>query len=191
MPKGGTRIGAGRPPQEQSRAKDRARRKAERESQQPTTMQVVHDGDWDTLPREGRRGAAPAWPLSKPTKPTPTSRRELVLWRRLWKTPQAVGWEKVGVDHDQVALYVRYLVEAEQPDATGTVRNLVRQYADGLGMTAGGLRMLRWKIGQPARHGTQTALATDAPAEPEVQRPAPGRSARERFGGLAVIHGDG
>lgn len=166
MPSGGARPGAGRPPAENSRAKDRAAKAAAKGK----PAQAVDDGDWLLLMREGRSGNPPAWPLSQ------SSKREMALWRRLWKTPQAIGWEKSGIDRDQVALYVRYLVEAEESGATASVRNLVRQYADGLGLTAVGLRHLHWKIGSPPK----AALPAAAEPTPEAHRPQVGQSARER-----------
>lgn len=180
MTSGGARPGAGRPPADQSRAKDRAAKRAAKAG-----IAAVDDGDWLTLAREGRKGNAPAWPLSKPAKATPESRRELELWRRLWKSPQAIGWDTVGVDRDHVAMYVRYRLEAEEPKALVGTRNLVRQYADSLGLTGPGLRMLHWRIGQPARQ--QRPMADEASA-PAPQRPAPGRSAKERF---TLLVGDG
>lgn len=99
------------------------------------------------------------------------------MWRRLWKSPQALGWEKVGVDHDQIALYVRYRVEAEEEDSKVGTRIQVRQYADALGLTAPGLRSLHWRIGQPAAGAGETPK----PPAPQPHRPAAGASARERF----------
>ena len=64
---------------------------------------------------------------------------------RLWKMPQAVAWEQLRIN-DQVALYVRRLVIAEQPDAPAAAATLVRQLQDSLGLSAPGLRSLRWEI---------------------------------------------
>lgn len=97
------------------------------------------NGEWTTLPAEGRRGNAPAWPLSKATK------RETELWRREWKRPQALMWER-NVQHLEVALYVRRLVEAECRDSAVNLGTLVRQMMDSLGLTAPGMKNLRWKI---------------------------------------------
>lgn len=184
MTSGGIRPGAGRPPKTESRATDRAAKRAAKGK-----ALVIDDGTWVTLPREGRSGRVPAWPLSRPEKPTATSRRELVIWGRLWRTPQALAWDKVGTDHDQIAFYVRYVVEAEQSDATVGVRNLVRQYADGLGLTAAGMRMLKWRIGQPPK--AQPAPAADA-VEPApkgaASKPAPVASTRDR---LKLLAGSG
>lgn len=166
MPRGGLRPGAGAPQAEESRAKDRAAARASKHGRPA----VIDDGDWLTLPREGRTGNAPAWPLSK------ASKRELEVWRRQWKRPQALAWERLGDLTEQVARYVRYAVEAEQADATVGVRNLVRQYEDGLGISPAGMRMLRWKIG----HAPKGVVPGDPPT-PAAPRPVPGLSPKERL----------
>lgn len=165
MPSGGIRPGAGGTPAEHSQAKDRAAKRAA--SGRPA---VIDDGDWLTLPREGRGGNPPAWPLSKATV------REMVVWRRQWKRPQALAWERSGDLTEQVAMYVRYLVEAEGSSATVGVRNLVRQYADGLGISPAGMRMLRWRIGQGPK-----AVPGAEPASPAAPRPVPGLSPKDRL----------
>jgi hypothetical protein len=137
MPSGGARIGSGPQPSANSRAKDRAAKRG---------LQPIDDGDWLTLPREGRSGNAPAWPLTKPATATDRSRRELVVWRRLWKSPQAVAWELTGVDHLTVAMYVRALVEVEAGGAPTSAAALVRHYASDLGLSAAGMRALHWRV---------------------------------------------
>jgi len=64
---------------------------------------------------------------------------------RLWKLPQAVAWEQLLL-HDQVALYCRRLAVAERPLATAAEATLARQLQDSLGLSAPGLRSVRWKI---------------------------------------------
>ncbi len=106
----------------------------------PNALSRDRDGkQWTSLPAAGRKGAAPAWPLSR------ASKRESHLWRESWKRPQAVEWERLQMQVE-VALYVRRLVEAERPDAPVSVGTLVRQYADALGLSIPGLRALRWRI---------------------------------------------
>lgn len=155
MGRGGIRAGAGRPPQEQSRARDRAKKKGQ--------APVIDDGEWLVLPREGRTANPPAWPLSAWTK------RESELWRRQWKRPQSLGWERAGLD-ETVAMYVRTLAEAEEPGSAIGLKNLVRQQQDALGLTAPGMRMLRWKIGQGPR--VAAADPVETPTEPQPARGA-------------------
>ena len=88
---------------------------------------------------EPRSGEVPEFPLESATG------RELVLWERLWGRPQASEWERLFL-HDEVALYVRYLVEAEQPEASSAVRTLVKQHQELLGLSTAGLNRLRWRM---------------------------------------------
>lgn len=90
---------------------------------------------------------------------------------RLWKMPQAVAWEQQLL-HDQVALYCRRLAVAEKPMATAAEATLARQLQDALGLSAPGLRSMRWRI-------------EDSPAEEKpAQAPV---SARQR---LTVVPSD-
>lgn len=93
---------------------------------------------------------APAFPLSG------LSDREAIVWARLWLKPQATEWKRLGLE-DEVALYVRYLVEAEQPDASGSVRTLVKQHQELLGLSTAGLNRLRWQL--PAGDAPVVALS--------------------------------
>lgn len=120
-------------------------------------------GEWTHLPAAGRDGPTPEWPLTKATA------RELELWEREWRRPQALMWEANGQE-TEVALFVRSLATAEKPKAHTTVRTLVKQQMEALGLTLPGLRSNRWVIddGDTAK---QELPATD----PE------GPSAKERF----------
>ena len=110
----------------------------------PDALRRERDGDsWITLPVEGRKGNAPAWPLSAKSK------RETTLWNREWKRPQAVEWERNGQEVE-VALYVRSLVAAERLDAPTNLRTLVKQQQEALGISLPGLARNRWKIGEGA-----------------------------------------
>ena len=100
-----------------------------------------HDDLWITLTEPS--GVIPEWPL------TDWSPREESLWGKLWLRPQASQWEALGLDIE-VALYVRYLVEAEEPDAKSATRTLVKQYQELLGLSTAGLKMQRWIISSEA-----------------------------------------
>lgn len=69
--------------------------------------------------------------------------REEVIWARLWARPQASEWRRLGLE-DEVALYCRYLAEAELSDASSAVRTLVKQHQELLGLSTAGLNRLRW-----------------------------------------------
>lgn len=132
---------------------------------------------WKVLPATGRPGPAPAWPLPDPGD------RERWHWERLWATPQATEWEKLG-QHVEVAVYVRRLVEVEQPGATASLGNHVLRLAEGLGLTIPGLLRNRWQIGGgvPMQPDQPTATGTDDRA-PTTSRSLKGR--------LTVVRGDG
>lgn len=124
--------------------------------------------EWVHLPAEGRKGNAPEWPLSDPTL------RELALWEREWKRPQAVMWESNGQENE-VALYVRSLKDAENPEASVAARQLIKQQMEALGISIPGLRANRWIIGEPS-----VARANPRPSSPDRQ------SAKDR---VKVIQG--
>lgn len=125
MPKGGARTRSGPAPD-------------------PNALKRERDaGEWTILPAEGREGATPDWPFEE------QSVREVVLWERLWRMPQALMWERYGQDFE-VALYVRRLAEAERPDSAVVLSTLVRQIADSLGLTTPGMRSNRWRIDRPS-----------------------------------------
>lgn len=94
---------------------------------------------WTILPLAGRNRSAPEWPIPEPTE------RELAVWAELWAKPVAVEWERLGHGH-LVALYVRQLVLAEDPDGPVARLTVVRQYAEELALTDSGLLRHRYRI---------------------------------------------
>jgi hypothetical protein len=109
----------------------------------PNALRRERSGDsasWTTLaPFDG---ATPEWPLSENLE---NGDREATIWARLWKRPQASEWLRLGLE-DEVALYARYLAEAEFPDAPSAVRTLVKQHQELLGLSTAGLNRLRWQL---------------------------------------------
>lgn len=140
MPRGGARANSGPPPDPNALRRDRPEDQA----------------GWETLPPEGRKGAAPTWPLTTPTA------REKKFWTAEWKRPQAVIWERNGQELE-VALYVRTFAAAEKKDAGSGIRNLVKQQQENLGLSLPGLARNRWKIGEAA----PTSSAAAAPKRPQ------------------------
>lgn len=92
------------------------------------------------LPKGGRKGAAPKWPLGEPP-----NEEERKAWRELWKTPQAVVWERQEWTRF-VARYCRIMVEAEQRGAKAQVRAEARQMEDKLGLTPKSMKLLMWEV---------------------------------------------
>ncbi|MEV7584402.1 hypothetical protein [Streptomyces erythrochromogenes] len=119
---------------------------------------------WRTLPADGRVAEVPDWPLTEATD------REHEVWLDLWEKPQALMWEELG-QALEVALFVRTLAEAEQPDARVDVKKMVRGYLDSLGLSVQGMLRNRWKIAPAVPVPVESS---DAPA---VRRP----SARDRL----------
>jgi hypothetical protein len=121
--------------------------------------------DWIRLPSAGRKGEAPAWPLSRPTK------RELVLWAIEWARPQALMWEANG-QQVEVALYVRSLRETERTGSSVASRTLIVRQQDALGLNQPGLARNHWII--------DTGVAEDL-AEKEATPRAGTSDARARM----------
>lgn len=138
----------------------------------PNALRRERAGDsasWTML--EAFDGPAPQWPLSENLE---NGAREMTIWERLWSRPQASEWSRLGLE-DEVALYARYLAEAEAPDASSAVRTLVKQHQELLGLSTAGLNRLRWQL-----------PAGEAPkSEPTTRRRA---SSRAR---LKVVGNDG
>ncbi|MEV8269140.1 hypothetical protein AB0P19_02260 [Microbacterium oleivorans] len=93
-----------------------------------------------TLPPEGRKGRAPAFPIK-------TEKRVPAVWAELWKTPQAVAWQKLGY-HRVVARYAIMLTAAEHVDAPASLLGEVRQLEDRLGLTPMSMKRLEWVIAE-------------------------------------------
>lgn len=147
MPSGGARARSGPSPDPQALRRDRDSK------------------EWLHLPASGRQGDTPEWPLARPTK------RELEIWGRLWKKPQAIAWEAHDLN-DEVALYVRSLRDAESPLARAETRTLVLRLMTSLGINEAGLHGNRWVIddepavtpatrtNDPARASAKTRFTT-------------------------------
>ncbi|MEV6696237.1 hypothetical protein AB0M68_03615 [Streptomyces sp. NPDC051453] len=100
------------------------------------------------LPAEGRKGAAPSWPL--PGLPPDDEglfaileAREADLWDELWATPQAVAWERLRWLRT-VARYVRFEVRAETGDLKAGAE--ARLLEDRLGLSPQAMLRLRWEV---------------------------------------------
>lgn len=109
---------------------------------------------WKVLPVTGRPGDPPDWPL------TPANDREMWHWARIWKSPQATEWDRLG-QLVEAAVYVRRLAEVEEPGATAALGNHVLRLAEGLGLTIPGLLRNRWQIGGGATPIPEAPTGTD------------------------------
>lgn len=92
------------------------------------------------LPIGGRVGDPPPWPL-----PGRASAAERGAWAALWKTPQAVAWERLEWTRT-VARYCRLMVRAERINATGALLAQATALEDRLGLTPKSMRLLLWEV---------------------------------------------
>ncbi|WP_336791787.1 hypothetical protein [Gordonia malaquae] len=72
--------------------------------------------------------------------------REGIVWADLWRTPQAAQWAREKWRHRVVAMYVRWLVRAEDREATAATINAAQRLADQIGLTPAGLKENGWLI---------------------------------------------
>lgn len=146
---GGARVRSGPAPQRGALRRERASDRA----------------GWIHLPASGREGETPAWPLSRPNA------FEVSQWAIEWRRPQAIMWERLGLEI-QVAMYVRTLRKAMEPRSADAHTKSLNTMLNSLGLTAAALASFRWVIDE----------GTAAPAP----RRAPTSTAKDR---LAVIQG--
>jgi hypothetical protein len=140
----------------------------------PNALRRQKDGkEWTKLPAAGRLEPAPEWP----DEVDPANEDELLMWRRIWMSPQALVWE---ADHaqDMVAFYVRTYLEAMKPRAGAQARTFVKQMSEALLLTPATLAQQRYVI-----EGTADARAIDAAVADgkDPARKTSGRSAKQRF----------
>ena len=114
---------------------------------------------FDHLPAEGYDGEVPEFTL-----PSPTS-RELEVWAKLWRTPQAAAWAREPWRHSIVENYVRWSVRSEDPEASAAIMAQVHRLGDQLGLTPAGLRENGWSIVRD--EVTPKRAERTAPARPE------------------------
>lgn len=104
---------------------------------------------------------------------------EALLWRDLWRTPQAVQWERLGWTRD-VAQYVRHKVLAELGDLDSAKE--ARQWSDRLGLTPLAMLRLRWYV---VADELAERRQERAPARPA--RPAAAAAAVDAFAALRAV----
>jgi hypothetical protein len=85
---------------------------------------------------------------------------EQALWLELWRSPQAVAWERHRY-HREVAQYVRWKVRAEWGDMEAAKE--ARALSDRLGLTPLALLRLQWQI-------VEDEVAAQRPGAPAVRK---------------------
>lgn len=88
----------------------------------------------------GYQGAIPEFPLATPTD------REREVWEQAWRTPQASQWIRESWRWRTVALWARWSVKMEAPDAPAATAAAAVRLADQIGLTPAGLRENGWVI---------------------------------------------
>ncbi|TQK73374.1 hypothetical protein [Nocardioides sp. SLBN-35] len=147
------------------------------------------------LPASGRGGRAPAFPLPKIVRfgfevvdgksvkvadrgiGDAFRKRELELWRELWKTPQALAWEREPWRWPTVAKYCRIMASTEaEPDASAALLSRERELRNECGLSPDGLRMNGWAIAPDQLAAKRSERAASKPAA--VKKTAPVRRLR-------------
>ena len=114
-----------------------------RSGPQPDPMSGRSDArglKFDQLPAEGYDGEVPEFGLPGATE------RELAVWEKLWRTPQAAAWAREPWRHSTVENYARWTVRSEDPEASAAIMAQVHRLGDQLGLTPAGLRENGWVI---------------------------------------------
>lgn len=128
----------------------------------------------DALPSEGYRKRAPAFPLPAGPSDTTRRKRELEVWRQLWKTPQACAWSLEPWRWFAVAKLCRLSAITEHdPGASAALLSRERELRIEVGLTPDGLRANGWAISQDevaAKAAERKARQTAGPA-PEAELP--------------------
>lgn len=151
-------AGMGPPP------KDAAQRR--RRNATPATLK---------LPSSGRTGRAPKFPIPLVRFDSAEHQRlvrrlEAELWAELWKTPQAVAWERLGYTRE-VAQYVRWKAQAELGSIDAARE--ARQLSDRLGLSPLAMLRLRWEVDASDELGERrTQRVESAPRDLRVADPA-------------------
>ena len=140
----------------------------------------------NSLPAEGRKGRAPAFPLpirrvyvhgedglieNKPE--TKAFRdRELEVWREHWHLPQACAWEREPWRWETIAEFCRLKTVVERnPDANAALVAQLHRYRDQVGLTPAGLRENGWSIQADEVAVRRAERAPEVkPAAPPVRR---------------------
>ena len=144
----------------------------------PNSVRSAASGfEYTKLPAEGFSGEVPDFPLGG------ASERELEVWARLWKTPQAAAWAVDEWRWMTVAMYTRLFARVEDPEATAGLTAQLHRFADQIGMTTAGLAEMGWKI---SRDGTEVSGV----AKPKVKREPTLREQASAAAGWQVINGE-
>ena len=124
------------------------------QSRRQTTGKTA--SQWVDLPPEGYTGEVPKWTGDgNPTIP------EERIWARIWRTPQAAAWVRLGWQ-DVVVNYVRIAAIA-QAGVDIKVFGELRQWGDRLGLDPAAMQRLHWRIASDEVAEARAAKPTGKP----------------------------
>ena len=129
------------------------------------------------LPPEGFQGPVPRWPLPRrelesAEETRRVAARERAMWRWAWRTPQAWGWAQPQEAWrlPVVAMWVRTFVICEGTAASAADKNSLHRFADQVGFTDAGLKMMGWKVAAPVEVKPGDVEQLDEEDEPPTPR---------------------
>lgn len=157
MSSGGSRPRSGPKADPKSRTSERNRRAAAKKTAAASDDEAMTVAavivDVTSLPAGGHTGRAPAFPLPKISRGSQQSvtdafrKRELEIWRQVWKTPQAAAWSIDPWRWPTVAEFCRLKTAVElDPDSNAALYSRLREYRNEIGLGPDGLRMNGWAI---------------------------------------------
>ena len=197
MPRGGSRVRSGPAEDPNSRTSERKRAAAKKAAAAKTPAPpeiTTSDFNPMQLPAGGRKGRTPAFPLPKIIRYIASlddngknlrlpdagvsnafRKRELELWKELWKTPQAVAWEREPYRLPTIAKYCRVMASTEvEPDGSAALLSRERELRNECGLSPDGLKANGWAIAPDQMAEKRAEKKTTAPAA----KPAPVRRLR-------------
>lgn len=105
----------------------------------PNSVRPRQGAAYVKLPSEGRRGDTPEWPLANQPSLLVEAR-----WERLWRSPQSVMWEKLGI-FEEIARYCEVVVLAETTLGLPLLQT-AEKFEDRLGLNPMSMLRLRWTV---------------------------------------------
>lgn len=118
------------------------------------------------LPVEGYDGDFP--PLSE-FLPDATE-REGVVWAGAWTTPQAAQWIREPYRFRTIAMWTRWTVKMENPEAPAAVAAAALRLSDQIGLTPAGLKENGWLIVAKDQIVPQAPAAKQQTARKVIER---------------------
>jgi hypothetical protein len=198
MGSGGSRVRSGPAKDPNSARSDRARRVAKKAAAGSTTTPAKKTAakkstttksaagsttvEVTSLPMAGYTGRAPAFPLPKigrgldadgnPNRAAADSfrKREMEIWRQVWKTPQAAAWSIDPWRWPTVAEFCRIKAAVElDPDSNAALLSRLREYRNEIGLSPDGMKANGWAISrdQVTPRAEKKAAAKTTTAKPQ------------------------